>query len=266
MITVCILTKNAQETINATLESVRLFSEVLILDNGSTDATLEIAKQYSNVKTYETKFCGFGPLRNQIAAMARNDWILALDSDEVLSESLIHEILHIQLNQSLAYAIPRHNFYQGKRIRGCGWSPDYVARLYHRKQTRYFDLEVHESLETKNVQKLTAPLFHTPYRTTFDFLAKMQHYSTLFAQQYQGKKSSSFQKAILHAAFTFFRSYILKRGFLDGSEGFVISLYNANSTFYKYMKLKELNGLLKAPVQQSPHSEQEKQKTPSPSR
>ncbi len=255
-ISVCILTKNAQESLPQTLDSVQVFSEVLILDNGSTDATLEIARKYANVKIHVTKFCGFGRLRNQIAELAKNDWIFALDSDEVLTDSLIQEILTTSLNPSFAYSIPRHNFYRGKRIRGCGWGNDFVARLYHRKKARFSDAEVHESLETKHLLRLKSPILHTPYRTTSDFLAKMQHYSTLFAKQYQGKKQSSFGKALFSALFAFFRSYILKRGILDGQNGFLISFYNGSTAFYKYLKLKEMNSLLGVSVSQSTRSEQ----------
>lgn len=241
MITVCILTKNAEATLAATLESVRLFPEVLILDTGSTDNTIAIAKHYPNVTIHESLFCGFGPLRNKLSTLAKYDWILALDSDETLTRP--QEILSLSLDPAFAYTFPRANYYRGKRIFGCGWSPDRVARLYNRKTTRYSEAQVHESLETKNLIFLTSTLTHTPYQTTADFLAKMQHYSTLFAKQYQGKKKSSLAKAIGKAMFTFFRSYIIKRGIFDGAEGFIISLYNANTAFYKYLKLAELNSI-----------------------
>lgn len=254
MISVCILTKNAQETIKETLESACLFSEVLILDSGSTDQTLTIAKTYANVSIHLTEFCGFGPLRNKLACLAKHDWILALDSDETLSKELSEEILNLELNHKYAYSIRRNNFYRGKWIKGCGWSPDRVTRLYHRKTTQFSNALVHESLETKNTIPLHFPILHTPYRNTSEFLTKMQHYSTLFAKQNQGKKKSSFLKAFSHGMFSFFRSYFLKRGFLDGIEGLIISIYNANTALYKYLKLKELNSLLDIPAQQSPHS------------
>jgi glycosyltransferase involved in cell wall biosynthesis len=255
MITVCILTKNAQNSLENTLESVKLFPEVLILDNGSTDKTLEIAKKYSNVKVHTADFCGFGALRNKAANLASHDWILALDSDEILLDS--QEILMTVLDSDFAYTFHRHNFYRGKRIRGCGWSPDIVARLYNRKKSRYSDAQVHESLEANRLIALKSPMLHTPYRTTEEFLAKMQHYSSLFASQNQGKKKSSFLKAFAHGFYAFFRSYILKRGFLDGPEGFIISLYNSNTAFYKYLKLKEANILLEELAEQSVRSKQE---------
>lgn len=245
MISICILTKNAAQTIQATLESVRSFPEVILLDNGSTDDTLKLARTFPNTRIFETAFIGFGPLRNRAAAHASHDWILALDSDEILSAPLLLELSTLTLDPTKAYSILRHNYYNGKRIRGCGWNFDRVTRLYHRNTTRFSHAQVHETLLAEQALPLSSPLFHTPYRSTADFLAKMQHYSTLFAEQHRNKKNASFSKALLHAFYAFFSSYFLKRGIFCGSAGLLISIYNANTTFYKYLKLAEVNGSLR---------------------
>lgn len=242
MITVTILTKNCQDTLAATLESVKDFAEVLLFDTGSTDSTLFIASKYPNVRVVEGMFSGFGPTHNQASSLATYDWILSLDSDEVLSSSLIEEIKNLRLDTSCVYQIQRKNYFNGKWIRWCGgWHPDWVVRLYHRHATHFTDASVHEHIMTDGLQvhSLHFPVLHTPYRQMSDFLAKMQMYSTLFAEQNQGKKSSSFFKAIYHGWFAFFKSYILKKGFLGGKEGFIISIYNGHTTFYKYLKLSE---------------------------
>lgn len=249
MISVCILTRNAAATLKSTLDSVRVFPEVILLDNGSTDETLSIAAKFPNVRIHQAPFIGFGPLRNEAASLASNDWILCLDSDEILSPPLLKEIAQLSLDRKYAYVFPRHNFYNGKRIRGCGWDPESVARLYHRGAARFSEAQVHEALVADHLALLQSPLIHTPYRTTADFLAKMQHYSTLFAEQYRNKKSSSLGKAIVHGLFAFFRSDFLKRGIFCGTEGFLISLYNANTTFYKYIKLAEANEPIRNVVQ-----------------
>ena len=235
------LANNAQETLAKTLASASCFSEILILDNGSTDQTLEIASSFPNVRIEKTPFIGFGPLRNLAAKLAASDWILAIDSDEILSSALIEELLNLSLDPQYIYEIPRHNFYRGKQIRGCGWHPEWVARLYHRRRTSYCQSQVHESVMSTGCKtiRLKSPLFHTPYRSTEDFLKKMQHYTSLFAKQNSPQKKSSFSKACLHGFFAFFKSYFLKRGIFDGQEGFIISLYNANTAFYKYLKLME---------------------------
>lgn len=243
MISVCILAKNSEQTLPATLGSLRRFPEVIVLDTGSTDRTIAIAKSFPNVVVREAPFTGFGILRNQIAEKAKHDWILAIDSDEVLSEALQEEILSQSLDPMCIYEIEFENYYLQKRIKGCGWHPEHHIRLYHRKKTRFSDSALHEGVLADHLRivRLKHPIVHTPYRSISDFLAKMQHYSELFARQHQGKKHSSFWKALGHGVGAFFKSYFLKRGCLMGKEGAIISIYNANTAFYKYLKLAEAN-------------------------
>jgi len=243
MITVMILTKDNERTLRKTLESTQGFLEVLICDTGSKDRTLEIAKEFSNVKILQKPFMGFGELRNAIAQEASHDWILSLDSDEVLSKQLQKEIPSLQLDPSFVYDFSFHNFYNERLIKWCGWYPESHIRLYHRKKTSFSNAQVHEGVLFQDLRVLRCKgvIEHYSYRSTHDFLEKMQRYSDLFAKQYQGKKKSSLFHAIYHGFFAFFKSYILKRGFLGGKEGFVISVYNANTAFYKYLKLAEAN-------------------------
>jgi glycosyltransferase involved in cell wall biosynthesis len=244
MISVTILTKNCEETLAATLASVQTFSEVIVYDSGSTDRTLEIARSFPNVKIIQGTFNGFGPTHNAATASASHDWILSIDSDEVLTPELSAEIARLDLDRNRVYQIPRHNYLNGKWIRWCGgWHPDPVVRLYHRRATQFSDDAVHEKvlIGTLKLTPLTSPLLHTPYRRMEDFLTKMQTYSTLFANQHRGKKSSSIGKALTHGTSAFLKSYLFKRGFLGGKEGLIISLYNGHTSFYKYMKLLESN-------------------------
>jgi glycosyltransferase involved in cell wall biosynthesis len=244
MISVTVLTKNCSDTLGATLAALQSFPEVIVLDTGSTDKTLEIARGFPNVKIHLTPFLGFGPTHNLASSLATHDWILSIDSDELPSPPLLQEIENLPLNPECVYAIQRHNMFNGKHIKWCaGWHPDWVVRLYNRRQTCFSDHAVHEQVIAKGFAtvRLSSPLFHTPYRSYSDFLGKMETYSTLFAKQNQGKRSSSLSKAILHTALAFFKNYILKRGFLGGREGFIISVYNAHTTYYKYLKLSEQN-------------------------
>lgn len=242
-ISVTILTKNSQAYLREVLEALIAFDEVLICDTGSHDSTMEIAGQYPNVTLYERPFTGFGPTHNTASNLARNNWILSVDSDEIVTPELAKEINDLYLKKGCVYSFPRHNEYRGKWIKWCGWHPDRVVRLYNRLDTSYNDAQVHESIIAENVQiiPLESALRHYSYAKVADFLAKMQSYSDLFAAQYQGKKSSSLGKAISHGLFAFFKSYILKKGFMGGREGFEISFYNANTAFYKYLKLAEAN-------------------------
>lgn len=242
MISVTILTKNSARTLKNSLNSLRSFPEIIILDSGSTDNTLNIAEEFSNTKIFRSHFSGFGPLHNQACDLASYDWILSIDSDEQLSPELIKEIHALQLDPASIYSIERHNFFNDKRIKWCGgWHPDRVVRLFHRKQTRFTSDQVHEKVKRENLSEifLKAPMIHTPYLEIADFLEKMQHYTTLFAEQSKEKKKISIFHALVHGWYAFIKSYLFKRGFLGGKEGLIISMYNAHTTFYKYLKLAE---------------------------
>ncbi len=245
-ITVTVLTKNNAHQIRALLESCREFDEVLLYDNGSTDATLEIAMQFPNVSVRQGAFTGFGPTHNIASGLARNDWVLSMDSDEVLLPEMVKEIKSTALHEGCVYSFPRENIYNGRVILWCGWHPDRQYRLYNRKKTRFTDAQVHEQIITDGMQvvKMRSPFRHYSYNSLSDFLSKMQFYSDLFAKQNAGKRKASVWTAIGHSVFTFFKSYIIKRGILGGYEGFVISRYNAQTAFYKYLKLKEANDKL----------------------
>lgn len=238
-ISITILTKNSGETLAATLAALKDFSEVLVLDSGSTDATQTIVQKYPNTRFVSAKFEGFGPMHNLASSLASHDWILSIDSDEIVSPELATEILNTQLDPNSVYSLDRHNYFQGKWIRWCsGWYPDPVTRLYHRGTTRFTDAFVHESVVRDGLKQISlkGKLVHTPYRSIESFLDKMQLYSTLFAEQKQGQ-SSSLGKALWRGWAAFMKSYFFKRGFLGGKEGFIISLYNAHTTYYKYLKL-----------------------------
>jgi glycosyltransferase involved in cell wall biosynthesis len=242
-ISVTILTKNSQQYLVEVLDALQVFDEIIIFDNGSTDCTLAIAERYGNVSIQHGEFQGFGPTHNIASSLARNDWILSVDSDEVVTSELCEELRGLQLDPGCIYAVPRRNFYNGRWIRWCGWSPDRQRRLYNRKKTSFCSAQVHEAIVIAdlNVVDLQGALIHYSYRNLADFLAKMQAYSSLFAAQYAGKRHSSPLRAIGHGTFAFLKSYLIKGGCLGGYEGFVISAYNGHTAFYKYLKLYEAN-------------------------
>ncbi len=244
MISVTILTKNSQKYLKEVLEALTPFDEVVIYDNGSTDQTLNIAQNYSNVMIHRGPFQGFGMTHNTASNLAKHDWILSIDSDEVVTPEMVQEIADTSLDPNCVYSFPRNNFYNGNFIKWCGWYPDRQIRLYNRHKTRFTDVQVHEAIivgEGMQQVALQAPMRHYSYDTHADFLAKMQAYSDLFAKQNCGKKSSSPWKAVWHGLGAFLKAYIIKQGVLGGYEGFVISAYNGNTAFYKYLKLYEAN-------------------------
>jgi glycosyltransferase involved in cell wall biosynthesis len=243
-VSVTMITRDASRYLAESLGALKHFDEIIVLDNGSVDETIEIARRFSNVKVFESPFIGFGPLKNLAASYAKNDWILSVDSDEVFSEELVDEIFSLGLDKKRVYAIVRDNYYRQKLIRCCGWEDDRVDRLYHRKEVRFNDNQVHESLifpEGAARVTLQYRFKHYTYRSSEELIAKMQHYSTLWARDFTGKKSASPVKAALRSLFAFVKFYFFKKGFLNGYEGLLISVTNANNVFYKYIKLYEAN-------------------------
>ena len=149
-ISVCILVKNAQATIGQCLAALSEFGEIILLDNASTDETLKIAREfgenYKNLRVESSEFIGFGPLKNLAISYAKNEWILSIDSDEVLERAALAEIKSLQLRPESVVALPRKNLYRGEWIRACGWHPDFVWRLFNKKFTRFNENFVHESV------------------------------------------------------------------------------------------------------------------------
>lgn len=242
-ISVTVLTRNSQRTLKETLHALEPFGEVIVYDMDSTDNTLDIAKKFPNTKIVHGVFIGYGPTHNMASAVAKNDWILVINSDEVVSTELVKTLTNAPLDSSAVYSFPRHNFFNGKWIKSCGWYPDRKIKLYNRRQTRFTDDKIHESIMTTGMRIVA---FHPPirryaYSSTTDLLAKMQSYSSLFAEHNCGKKYSSIPRALTRGIAAFMKSYVVKRGFLDGSDGFVISAHNASTTYYKYVKLYEAN-------------------------
>ena len=241
-ISVTILTKNSGVYLFECLSALEAFSEVLIVDNGSTDDTIAIASGFKNVILHEHPFIGFGPMKNIAVDKASNDWIFSVDSDEVVMPELVSEILSLKLDRNVVYVMDRDNYYHHRLIRGCGWDNDRVQRLFNRQSTRYDDKLVHEGLIINGnlkIEMLSGRLKHYPYDNASQLLQKMQHYSTLWAEEHHGRKQASTVKALLYGVLTFLKSYLLKQGWRYGYEGLLISVSNANGVFYKYIKLYE---------------------------
>ena len=241
-----IIAKDAQETIKDVLDSLTSFQDVILYINNSTDNTQKIASLYTNVTIIEGIFTGFGTTKNEASTYAKNSWILSLDADEVLSDDFITNLQKIKLNEKNVYNINRTNYYKKEPIKHC-WGNDIITRLYNKNITKFTDTKVHEKIITKNldIKTISGEIKHYPYSTISDFIVKLDRYSTIFAEDNVGKKLSSPLKAILNAKFSFFKTYFLKKGFLDGYAGLIIAFSHMATNFYKYIKLYELNKELK---------------------
>ena len=241
-----IIVKNAQNTIEKVLNSLKEFDDVVVYDNGSTDKTLQIVKSFDNINLVEGEFKGFGWTKNKAVSFAKNDWIFSLDADEVLSKSFIDNIKKIDLNENIIYSINRINFYKNTKIKYC-WANDIIPRIFNKNLTSFTQDKVHEKIINDNFKNLiiSGNVKHYPYSNISEFIQKADNYSTLFAQNNKGKKSSSPLKASLNGIYSFIKTYFFKRGFLDGYTGLVIAFSHMVTNFYKYIKLYELNEELK---------------------
>ena len=246
-----ILSKNNEKTIERTLSSTKSFPEVVLVDSGSCDATLSIARKFPNVRIFERAFTNFSEQRNFGASKASYDWIFQLDSDEELTSELIEELKTTSFDSKTIYGIPFRNFFHDQEIRYGGWYPDIHRRFYDRRETRFIPSHyVHEDLE-KTEMKIASTkghILHYSYRDFHHFLEKMQFYTDLFALQHVGKRKSSYWKAIYKSLYMFLRTYILRKGFLDGGLGFFIAYYQAQTSFFKYIKLYEKNLFLQKEI------------------
>lgn len=240
-----VLTKNSAAHLEQSLAALAWCDEIVVFDTGSTDETEQIARRQPGVRFHRLAgpFPGFGCARREAVALARNDWILSIDSDEVVTPALAREIAALPLAPEIVYELPFHNYSRGRRITTCGWAPEYHERLFHRRRTNFCTSEVHERVQAGSlaVRRLKSPVRHYSYDSIDDFLRKMRAYSDLFARQNAGRRKSGPAKALVRSVWTFGKSYLLQRGFLQGSEGLIISAYKAQVVFWKYLSLDEAN-------------------------
>lgn len=237
------IVKNGARTIRKTLESLRELDDVVVYDNGSIDGTQKIVREYSNVHLIEGNFDGFGTTKNRAASYAKYDWVVIIDSDEVVDGTLLHALQTKILDPHTIYIINFLAYYKEIQIRHCGWNNQKIRRLYNKKITRFNDNAVHENIIDEGMKKelIEGNMEHYSYMSISDFIIKADRYSTLFANDNVGKKSSSPAKAFFNGLYSFFRTYIVKRGFLDGYAGLIIAFSHMVTNFYKYIKLYEMN-------------------------
>ena len=237
-LSVIIITKDEALNIRDCLESVRWADEIVVLDSGSSDDTLAICREFPVQIHQSGDWPGFGPQKNRVLALASGDWVLSLDADERISPELRREIAAAIATTADVHEMPRRSWYCGRPMRHSGWWPDYVPRLFRRGSARFSDDAVHERLcfEGK-AGRLREPIEHLSFRTLDQVLDKMNRYSSAGARtmQHRGKRGS-LGAAVGHGLWAFVRTYILRRGFLDGREGFILAVSNAEGTYYRYLK------------------------------
>jgi len=242
-ISAVVLAKNNKNTIEKTLKSLQDFDDVVVYDNGSTDSTMTIARGFKNVNLVEGEFKGFGWSKNKAVSFTKYDWVIIIDSDEVIDAKLLEILKTKQLDKNKVYQLNFKAFYKDIQVKYCGWNNQKIKRLYNKTVTSYNMNDVHEDIISDGFEMeiLGGNVEHYSYHSISQFIIKADHYSTLFAKNNVGKKNSSPTKAIFNGIYSFVKTYFFKRGFLDGYVGLVISFSHMVTNFYKYIKLYELN-------------------------
>lgn len=238
-ISAAIITFNEERNIARVIESLRCCDEILVLDSGSNDRTVEIATKLG-ARVVEASWHGYAAQKNIAAQLATHDWVLALDADESLSEALEAEIWQIKKSgpQFDGYTMPRLAQYLGRWILHGGWYPDRKVRLFDRRKAKWVGQYVHESVQVNGkIGHLESNILHFTCSSLSEHLKSMDRYTTLAAEGLvaQGAKIT-LGKILVDPPWTFFRSYVLQRGFLDGLEGLAIAYMAAFYNFVKYTK------------------------------
>lgn len=239
-LSVIVITRNEQANIEDCLKSVAFADEIIVLDNASTDSTADLARSLG-ARVYVTQdWPGFGAQKNRALAFATGDWVLSIDADERATSELRQEVLETihHKNSVQAYRFPRRSRYCGQFMLHSGWSPDWVIRLFRRGEAHFSHDLVHERLLVQGVvADLKSPLLHLSFPDFESVLEKANRYSTAGAQAMRLRgQTATLSGAVAHGLWAFVRTYILRRGFLDGQMGLALAISNAEGTYYRYAK------------------------------
>lgn len=240
-LSVIVICRNNKGTIRRCLESVAWAGEIVVLDAGSNDGTLEICRELTTRVHQTADWPGHGPQKNRALDLATGEWVFSLDSDEWVTAELRAEIESAIAapHGKDAFAVPRRSSFCGRFMRHSGWWPDYVRRLFRRGTARFSDDQGHDRLiVTGATGKLSEPIFHETVTSLDQVIDKMNVYSAMTARNlHQNRRRASIFTALLHGGWAFFRTYVLRLGFLDGREGFMLAVINAENSYYRYAKL-----------------------------
>lgn len=243
-ISATVITLNEQRHIRQCLESLQgIADEMIVVDSGSQDATLEIAAQLG-AKTFVREWTNYADQKNFASSLAQYEWILSLDADECLSSSLRQDILQAKQTKTRAagFEFPRKAFYLGRWIEHSGWYPDHKRRLFLKDKAQWEGRFVHEALRVDGpVARLRGDLLHYSCESISEHLRTLDRYTTLAAEDLWHRHRRSSPMALLGSTLTaFVKTYCLKQGFRDGTQGFMIACFASYYNFVKHAKLWEL--------------------------
>lgn len=239
-ISVVIITGNEVNNIKACLESVTWADEIIVVDSESTDNTISIAKKFTD-KVFIHKWEGYSAQKTYAISLTKNDLILSLDADERVSTNLKNEILIADFSNCNGYLIKRENYFLGKLIKGCGWGNDWQLRLFRKSKAKLSDRLVHEKfIVDGNIYRLNNSFSHYSYSSIKDALGKINNYSTLEAIEKANKKSVNIFTILFSPAFYFLHHFIIRKGFLDGLHGVIISYLHMMTKLQVQLKILEI--------------------------
>ena len=242
---VAIITKNEETNIRSCLQSISFAEQIVVIDSGSIDSTLQIAAEFGCEVYNEAAWHGFGPQKQLAIEKCRQPWILVLDADERIppdAADIIKKIVTDPNVKEAGFSFPRKNYFQGRWIKHAGWWPDRIIRLFRKGAGRMTEAIVHESVEVQgSIGVLDAPIEHFTESSLSKIIQKIDKYSTLGSEQaFKAAKTSSPFSAFMRAFFTFNQDYFLRLGILDGRQGLTLAVTDAVNKFFKYAKLSEL--------------------------
>lgn len=245
-LSVVLIAKNAAELLADCLASVSWADEIVLLDSGSSDNTVELARSLGATVYINTDWQGYGMQRQRAQDYATGEYVLMLDTDERVTPELEQSIRRVleAPDNSAVYSIARRNYFLGRFMRHSGWYPDRVMRLYERRRFRYNNNLVHESLDAKGAQviELSGDLLHLTCRDFSGFQQKQLAYATAWAQErHQKGKKTSLAGIFGHTLGAFVKTLLLRGGVLDGKQGWLLAVVNAQYTFNKYTELWALS-------------------------
>jgi len=245
-ISALIIAKNEEANIGPAIKSLKGLADeiIVVVDSQSTDKTDEVARNLG-ARTFVREWQGYGASKAWAVKQAKGEWILWIDADERVTPQLTKEVISCQPFIAAAYSFPRKAYFLGRWIKHCGWYPGYVTRFFHKDRGSFNDKQVHEGLVVSGeIIRLNNPLLHYTDPNLEHYLTKFNHYTTLAAgQQRRSGKQFKTIDIILGPLAAFVKMYLLKLGFLDGLEGFILSVFSAHYVLVKNLKLWELESI-----------------------
>jgi glycosyltransferase involved in cell wall biosynthesis len=240
-ISAILITGNEEENIRDCLESIKWADEIIVVDSESTDKTVEIAKEYTDI-VFIKKWEGFRKQKQFAFDQAANEWIFSLDADEVCTEKLRDRLLSLDTNDTSGYIIKRENYLLGKHITSCGWEKDYQLRFFKKSRARIAGSSGHEAFVVdEKVETINEPFLHYTYNSLYQAIEKSNRYSSLEARnRIDVGKDSGIVRLIIQPPISFYQYFVARKGFKDGVYGFLISLLHALTKLMVFSKVWEL--------------------------